>query len=462
MKYHKLDINKQKEDFNLNTQLRNLGEINYFAGESNSGKSLLLYSIYKDYPNVGSIKDSPFMSEFWDESILNYEDLVGNNNVVLDVLDYRQASSSKSYSDTIAEVDIIIAEFGQYEESIINKGKDNSPTGSSTSIKKIYNLIFWIVFLYLDAQVTEFIIDEPECHLHPHITKTIPLLLEYLVNRYELQFFVATHSPFILSAVARITYEETQIKQTVYFLKNGRLIDKYNKDSKNASEGYWGQKLIPVANSVLGSGLEDLYIEQAAMFTSDSPILVLCEGQSGDEDANIYNLIFDNLRPYCLFASCRGSSQLYRSFQLLNQIKPGLSANLQIFMLRDRDGDFTNIEAIQKWESENPGAKILTKRAIECYLFSTEVARLLNEKYHQTSDNAKLAGLDRLQNRIVREVENGIISSNYKEDLYIQFNKATGYILESKIQENQHYKLLASFITPNTRTYKELFHDIFK
>jgi hypothetical protein len=462
MKYHKLDIIKQQEDFKLNVQLRNLGDVNYFAGESNSGKSLLLYSIFRDNPNVASIKDSPFMSEFWDENILSWEELINDRNVILDVIDYKQASKNKVYNDTISEVDIIIKEFGQYEISMLHKGKNTDPNGSTTSLKKIYNLIFWVVYLYLSNGTTEFIIDEPECHLHPHITKTIPLLLEYLVNRYELQFFVSTHSPFILSAVARITYEETSIKQTVYFLKNGHLIDKYNKESDNASMGYWGQKLIPVANAVLGSGLEDLYIEQEAAFTPDASILILCEGQSGDEDASVYNIIFNDLRPYCLFASCRGSSQLYRSFQLFNQVKPGISANLKLYMIRDRDGEFPNEEAIQKWETDNPGAKILSKRAIECYLFSVEVAKLFNEKYKQTSDNSKMSGLERLHNRITREVESGIKTSNYKEDLYIEFNKATNFGLESKIPENLHYETLATLITTNTKIYKELYHDIFK
>lgn len=390
MKYHKIDINTQKEDFILNVTLRNLGDVNYFAGESNSGKSLLLDCLYNQYSNIGSIKDSPFMSEFWDDNIANWDDLITKNNIILDIIDYRQASKEKLYQDIIEEVGIIIQEFGGYELKLIHQGKNATPTAPSTSSKKIYNLIFWVVYCYLVNKVTEFVIDEPECHLHPYITKTIPLLLEYLSDRYELQFFVSTHSPFILSAVARITYEETSIKQSVYFLRNGRLIDKYKKESENAEMGYWGQKLIPVANEILGSGIEDLYIDQEAAPSPNAPIIVFCEGQAGDEDARVYNIIFDDLKPSCLFVSCRGSSQLYRSFQLMNSVKPGISANMQLFMIRDRDGEFPNTEAIQKWEYDNPGAKVLSRRAIECYLFNSEIARLLIAKYNGKIDESKL------------------------------------------------------------------------
>ncbi|MGL4758720.1 MAG: AAA family ATPase [Patescibacteria group bacterium] len=462
MKYNKIDINFQQEDFYLNVTLRNLGDVNYFAGESHSGKSLLLNRIYKEHENVVSIKDSPFMSEFWDDKITELDDLLKFNNIILDVIDYKQASNLEFYNETLEEVGSVIEEFGQFESKMINSGKDTKPTGSSTSIKKVYNLIFWVVFCYLSKNTTEFIIDEPECHLHPYITKTIPLLLEYLAGRYEIQFFVATHSPFILSAVARITYEETSIKQTVYFLKDGKLIDKYGKSSENAQMGYWGQKLIPVANSLLGSGIEDLYIEQDAAQSEIAPILVLCEGQAGDEDAHIYNIIFDDLKPHVLFASCRGSSQLYRSFQLLNEVRPGLSANLKIYMIRDRDAEFPTMEAVAKWERDNPGAKILSKRAIECYLFNSETARLLNEKYNQKSDPNKLQNLDRLQQRIMTEVQHGVKTSNYKIDLALEFNKSTNFLLEQRIPEDKHYETLANLVTQNTKNYKDLFNDIFR
>jgi AAA domain, putative AbiEii toxin, Type IV TA system len=462
MNYNFLELKCTKEDFCLNATLKNLGDINYFAGESNSGKSLLLDTIYTSKENVAAIKDSPNLAEFWDEELNDWTSLVNKHIVILDVLDYRQASTETIYAQVIEELGIIIHEFGQYEESMINQGKNADPKGAATSSKKIYNLIFWIVYLNLKDKVEQFVIDEPECHLHPYITKTIPLLLEYLSNRYGIQFFVATHSPFILSAVARITYEETSIKQTVYFLKNGELIDKYGQISESASSGYWGQKLIPVANAVLGSGLEDLFIEQEVEPDRDAPTLILCEGENSDQDASIYNTIFDEVKPSCLFVSCKGSSQLYRSFQLLNEIKPGLSANMRIFMIRDRDGEFPDRAAVDRWENDHPNAKILTKRAIECYLFNSEIAKALNAKYNQVSDQKKLQVLDLLQESIAKEVRDGQKSSDYKESLAIAMNRATNFILDSKVGPDHHYFALAQLIKPEFETYKQLFEDIFK
>ncbi len=462
MNYNFLELKCTKEDFCLNTTLKNLGDINYFAGESNSGKSLVLDTIFDSKKNIGMIKDSPNLAQFWDEELEDWSSLVNNNIVILDVLDYRQASTEAIYSQVIDELNIVITEFGQYEESMINQGKNADPKGAATSSKKIYNLIFWIVYLYLNNKVEHFVIDEPECHLHPYITKTIPLLLEYLSNRYAIQFFVATHSPFILSAVARITYEETSIKQTVYFLKDGELIDKYGVVSDSASSGYWGQKLIPVANSILGSGIEDLFIDQAVEPDLDASTLILCEGEHSDQDALIYNTIFHDLYPSCLFVSCKGSSQLYRSFQLLNQVKPGLSANFRIFMIRDRDAEFVDKDAIDRWEKDHPNAKILTKRAMECYLFNSETARALNAKYNQLNDAKKLHDLDMLQASIAQEVRDGQKTSDYKETLAIAMNRATNFILDTKIGPDHHYIALAQLIKPEFETYKILFEDIFK
>jgi AAA domain, putative AbiEii toxin, Type IV TA system len=462
MNYNFLELKCKKEDFYLNTTLKNLGDINYFAGESNSGKSLLLDTIYNTKENICSIKDSPNLAEFWDEELEDWETLVNNHNIILDVLDYRQASTDPIYSQVIEELGIIINEFGHYEETMINQGKNADPKGAATSSKKIYNLIFWIVYLNLKDQVEQFVIDEPECHLHPYITKTIPLLLEYLANRYGIQFFVATHSPFILSAVARITYEETSIKQTVFFLKHGELIDKYGEVSDSASSGYWGQKLIPVANAVLGSGIEDLFIEQSVDPDRDAPTLILCEGEHSDQDALIYNTIFHELKPSCLFVSCKGSSQLYRSFQLLNEVKPGLSANMRIFMIRDRDGEFPDKAAVDRWENDHPNAKILTKRAMECYLFNSETAKALNTKYNQVSDTKKLQDLDVLQAKIEKEVRDGEKTSDYKESLAIALNRATNFILDNKVGPDHHYIALAQLIKPEFETYKQLFEDIFK
>jgi hypothetical protein len=462
MQLKSLQLKNSIEDFILDVNVTNLGDVNYFVGESNSGKSFLLETLHQKNLKVGYLKDSPSFSDFWDNKIKNWEELTINRVALLDILDYRQATSHEKYIDIDEEVKIILQEFGQYENEVILKGKHSDPKASVSSVKKIYNLIFWIVYFIVVNDVDLIAIDEPECHLHPHITKTLPTLFEYLSDRYSIQFFIATHSPFLLSAVAKLTYEETLIKQTVYLLKDGKLIDKHNEFTPNASAGYWGPKLIPIVNDLLGSGIEDLFIEQSVEPTPDSPILVLCEGQNGDEDARIYNIIFDKIVPEVMFVSCKGSSQLYRSFQLLNKVKPGLSANLRIYMIRDRDAEFPDFESIELWEKNNPNAKILTKRAMECYLFNTETASKLNKRYSIQSDSKKLDNLNNLLFRIDQEVHNGVKTSNYKEDLLIVFSRATNFILDSKVEKTLHFETLAGLITPDTEIYKLLYNDIFK
>lgn len=462
MKYYNLKVIQNQADFKLNINLRNLGDVNYFAGETNSGKSMLMQCIHEQNDNIGFIKDSASMAQFWDPEVKEWNDYFSQGMIILDILDHKLASEDPQYTETIDEVKMVLDEFGYYEDNLISKGQDNLDTTSTAASKKVFNLLFWMLFKYLKDATTEFVIDEPECHLHPYLTKTIPILLEFLAEKYTFQFFVATHSPFILSAVARITYEETQIKQSVYFLSHGVLVNKRGENTKDAESGYWGQKLIPVANNVLGSGLQDLFIEQAIEPDEFAPILILCEGEKSNQDAKVYNRIFKDLQPRVLFVSCKGSSQLYRSFQLLNEIKPGLSGNFIVYMIRDRDYEFPSMQDIKNWEADHPNAKILTKRAIECYLFSTENAIALNNKFNQKIDQVRLRKLEQIQSKIQIETENGTVSSNYKDDLKVFFNEATHALLETAVKEGDHYETLASFITPQTKSYRELFNDIFK
>ena len=84
-----------------------------------------------------------------------------------------------------------------------------------------------------------------------------------------------------------------------------------------------------------------------------------------------------------MFVSCRGASQLHKTFRLLTEIKPGLSADFELLMLRDRDHEFPSLADIQRYQQENEGCRVLFKRALEVYLYNSETARLVLSKFRR-------------------------------------------------------------------------------
>jgi ABC-type polar amino acid transport system ATPase subunit len=462
---YNLVVSKKMGDFSLNISLEDLVSINYLVGESGSGKSLFLDCLYREKNEDGSfilIKDSVNMIDFWgnldgvlnpEGLIQNYLEMVNSGRLILDILDPMMLLKEVDLRALKTVID------QEIKSLLLGMSIDDSLEVSNSY--KIYNLLFWIIFKIKNSNCSVILIDEPEVHLHPSVSKYLPEILELLAKNYHKQFIIATHSPFVVSSVAKLTYKQTAIKQSVYFFKNGQLIDKYNQHSKNANRGYWGQKLIPLASSLLGAGFADFFVPQSTLVEGNAPILILCEGEGSDQDAKVYNQIFKDHNPTCLFVSCKGSSQLYSSFNLINQIKPGLSGNFDIYMIRDRDADFPTHASILEWEKDNPNAKVLDLRAIECYLFNSQVALKLNKEHGQPTSKSALDYLDKVQLDVHKEVINGVKTSLYKEKLAEAFNKATHYYLDNTLNISKHYEYLAKFITPDLKIYQLLEKDIF-
>jgi AAA15 family ATPase/GTPase len=71
------------------------------------------------------------------------------------------------------------------------------------------------------------LIDEPELHLNPTITKKVlPFLIDEILEKNNLQAFICTHSPEILA----LAYERTDC--TLYHLRNGKDISPILKQDK--------------------------------------------------------------------------------------------------------------------------------------------------------------------------------------------------------------------------------------
>lgn len=103
------------------------------------------------------------------------------------------------------------------------------------------------------------LIEEPESTLHPKYQKLLPQLLKKISSSQEnVNFFIATHSPFVISAASDFD------NQKVYVIKSG---------TARKSEGYSPKEARSIASSLLGAQVDDLAPQK----------VVIVEGQSTEE-----------------------------------------------------------------------------------------------------------------------------------------------------------------------------------
>jgi hypothetical protein len=339
----------------------------------------------------------------------------------------------------------------------------------------------------LGYQINCLILEQPEADLHPDWQKEIPLILQEYACRDNLQFFVATHSPFIITSAGEITEKEREENsiakqsfipsQKVYLIKEGQTASKSGEIgvAKNGfvlgSDGYWGRKIGFVAAKMLGMGLSEFVDDTKIQASIDAPILIFCEGEGMQEDADIYNTIFWNHHPRVLFVSSKGSSQTAWSFDILEQIKKGLYANFKLLMLRDRDHEFPSFEDIQKYKLQYPQRRVLYRRAIECYLYSSETAELWLKQYGLDLPEKIRIRLDNLHKEISFGVQHGVVGDAYKEKLETAFEEVYKF-RQKRMSKYKYGKIpavspmakkleIARLIVKKTESYQELLEAIF-
>jgi hypothetical protein len=329
------------------------------------------------------------------------------------------------------------------------------------------------------------IFKNPENNLHPVDQKKIPFEIERIRFQYNCQIFVSTNSPFVIASIGELT-EYAKIKtgknkydfiptQKVYVLNEGKIAHKSGEIKLDIDEkpkgrfGYWGKKANYIASQMLSSGLfEDSLLDRKTV-THDAPILILCEGASGEADAKIYNKLFETYNGRsALFISCQGTHELTTAFDIFRQIKNSMSANFELLMLRDRDHEFLDSNSIQEYIDNFPGRRVLSKRAIECYLYNSESAALLLQTIGQTLIDKNRIKLDDINFKIQFDAERGVPGNEYKEELKIAFAEATSaykYQLEEKLIDDPNYKfsvqILPNLIKQNQIIMSVLTKDIF-
>jgi AAA domain, putative AbiEii toxin, Type IV TA system len=352
--------------------------------------------------------------------------------------------------------------------NIINNvdiGPSKDSEGIITGIGKLAAVTYMVLKKSKEEGTTVFCIDNPANHLHPSWQKKLPMILEHLSKEYGLQFFVATHSPFIISAAAALG-DETSLNNKghssplskVYFFEMGHVAGKQGKISTKGNDGYWGSKAIHISSMMLGAGLSDLIEEQEVIVSNTTPYIILCEGQGDRQDSTIYNIIFRDYEPGVLFISGRGANQTAKSFDILSQVKPGLSLDFEMLFLTDRDHYYATDADIIDYENKHIGRRVLRRRAIECYLFNSETAERILKAFNKQLLNRDRARLDSINIRVQKESEDGVQGNDYKKELESAFVDATrgfGSELTNGIIDDLPI-VLARYVTPDTHSYMEL------
>jgi AAA15 family ATPase/GTPase len=313
------------------------------------------------------------------------------------------------------------------------------------------------------------IIEEPENFLHPEFQKNLPKYLEHF-KRHNIKFLISTHSPFIISASAKLvekekdeykiingTKKDFRPSQKVYMIDGGQTVNLANKKGKGES-GYSGNNVINIASKMLGAGLDDIV---SGGKSKEKVYFFYCEGK----DAKIYSTIFAEKSAVFFGENCKyanmGARQVCDTY--LNghlAIKLGLGPNSKVGFVIDsscswekgiicgerEDGktewiktgkgiikfsDEDREKFLIHWTKEGYNARMLIRKELENYLFDPEIVGLYN-----------------------------IINPDKKIEIEIE-----NYTLEVKdnlgaYKENQKiYLELAKLISPDTSIYKEL-HDL--
>ena len=483
-------VTNYRRIINPGIQLENIAPVNYIVGENGSGKSSLINYLYESNPLdsafiVDSLSDFNVLNKYQELDLRSkdtkktFEELLARRYAVLDLLGYASVLEETEDEWNIIDGECLHATFEALEinrtidvqTKWFTNDRDNIDKELLTSgDNKIINLTYIIFHLYKFSNTKTFLIEEIGNHLHPKWQKRVPKLLDFLASKLDVQFFVTTHSPFIIAASGELTecLQEDQKdyipSQKVYFLKEGRTAGKKGNISNKGKAGYWGKKVSHIASSILGAGMMDLVSPQRAMILPDSPTLVLCEGEGRDEDSKIYNAIFEGRKPPVLFVSARGSSQLFKSFSLLQEIQPGLSADLKILMVRDRDHEYPTLSDISQFESDNYNIKVLRRRAVESYIYNSETASLVLKQFGKRLSIREKEIMEKAEHVVDKGVKSGAQGNSYKQTLIQAFNKVTrGFLVELMPESNlTQGEKIATLITPKTNIYKELHKIIFE
>lgn len=437
--FDSITIKKFKKIWNIWITLSNLWRVNYFVGENGCGKSSVIEWIYAWLKNI-KYKNFPSMSvsltpNKWTPLTLVHQNNILNSNYKVWKLRDSESNSGLTntswmmlwnldYKDVIeySHLDLLgvrwwdfdkqtdlpkitkektIQLFNEiFEKQLIIKWVQKTlwnPDKWETSLQfyvedkksKKYNLNFmawWYIYILKLALLLSLdiyknnniiIIEEPEQQLHPKIQKMIPKLIQVLCDKYpKKQFFITTHSPFIISWASEF------LDQKVYLLEDGQTKDlEWNLWTVESHNWYYGYECKKVVNKMLWVWFDDFQNK-----------IIVCEWDPEWTwvkhvfDERMYSIIFANKKWYSFVSSWWWT--LYKNTYVAKKIfEDGIFCII-------KDPDWKSKNDLKKEKDKFSKNWIilnhLTRRDLESYLLDYNVIeRFFKSKWFTLSDAFK-------------------------------------------------------------------------
>jgi AAA ATPase domain len=159
-------------------------------------------------------------------------------------------------------------------------------------------------------------IEEIEKYLHPEAQKALHSEIEKIISaspfRDQIQVFITTHSPFIISGV-----KNCKLPSKIYLIDKNTTVDLFsNKNTTPAKEGFDSQQALLMTHYILGSNLNDFFPEK--LYLCENSISVLLQG--------ISKKLGIPFNAYCLHTNGDGDTvnKSLNSIQLLEAIESTL------------------------------------------------------------------------------------------------------------------------------------------
>jgi len=306
----------------------------------------------------------------------------------------------------------------------------------SSGEKEVVDLLLDIYLKRRDFNESIYIIDEPELHLNTGIQLKLLLAINSLVPD-NCQIWVATHSIGFLNAlqnhlndISDIIYFEGDLSsQPVVLEPIAKTRENWQKIFKTALEDLTG--LLAPSTIIYCEGRHDPGLE----------------GEDLGVDAEVYNQVFSQTHPQCLFVSSGGSTMPDKYAAIALMVLNKAFRGVQILLLKDKDingdGSPTTDEQRQVFIDKNPKMhRMLIRKEIENYLFDFEI-------------------ISKAFNNITREQYDALIP-----DIQADVKAVTGDLMRlcginTGMNASKFKIKLSYFVTPDTQIYQELRSVIF-
>lgn len=233
-------------------------------------------------------------------------------------------------------------------------------------------------------------IEEPETHLHPQLQKLLPGLLNKFSESKSVMFFVATHSPFIIS-----NCDGFLDTQKVYLIDQGQTVNEKGILGER-KEGFSEKGANSVAAKMLGADETDFGYVQNYCILEESSLQRLLDILK--ENGKIKNWGFISAGGYKKVFKLSEKIKQFGNENTLLKCNPFYSDKYCIIIDSPSEQDFDESVEYKKMKGLNidpdsPRLIVLKQKALENY-YDSEIYNLYNEEVKKIDRNLAYDAVD--------------------------------------------------------------------